>query len=93
MTDLASVWHQMRSHAHQCVDVMTNYARETQSARTSCISVSMANSELDKYTKLMQEFTTRNDDLKLINKRYRYVLPLYGVRYIILYETNGSYNM
>ena len=50
--------------------MITGYSREAQRARTSYISVAMANSELDKYTEMLHEFTVKREELKLINKRY-----------------------
>ena len=76
LTDLASVWYQMRSHAHQLLDVMGGFMKETQRSRTSYINVSMAEAELRHFSDTLHEFTLKNDDLKLVNKRYRYCSSL-----------------
>ena len=60
----------MKSHTQKVTDMITGYSREAQRARTSYISVAMANSELDKYTEMLHEFTVKREELKLINKRY-----------------------
>jgi len=51
--------------------MITTYCREADRARTSYITVAMAQKELDRFSQLLNEFTSKNDDLKLINKRYR----------------------
>lgn len=70
LADLSSVWHQMRTHIQKVMEMMSGYARETQRARTSYITVAMAVNELDKYTDMLHEFTAKREELKLINRRY-----------------------
>ncbi|XP_067943129.1 nesprin-1-like [Watersipora subatra] len=73
LTDLSAVWQQMMSHLSKTMEMVSGYSREVQRARTSYITVAIAENEHMKYMDMLHEFTAKREELKLVNKRYIYV--------------------